>query len=76
MGSKELESKKSDTEVKDISSEKKPECTEPGKKSKNFMKPDTFDGSSSWTDYKSNFDMCTELNGWTHDRKVYILVLV
>ena len=53
----------------DISSEKKTECAESDKKSKNFMKPATFDGSSSWIDYKSHFDMCAELNGWTHDQK-------
>ena len=69
VGSKELESKIVTLKSNDISSEKKTEYTEPGKKGKNFMKPATFDGSSSWIDYKSHFDMCAELNGWTHDQK-------
>ena len=29
------------------------------------MKPATFDGSTSWLDYKTHFDMCAELNGWS-----------
>ena len=28
------------------------------------MKPATFDGSTSWLDYKTHFDMCAKLNGW------------
>ena len=66
VGSKELGSKIVTLKPTDISSEKKAECAETGK---NFMKPATFDGSSSWMDYKSHFDMCAELNGWTHDQK-------
>ena len=69
VGSKELGSKIVTLKPNDISSEKKAECAELGKKGKNFMKPATFDGSSSWIDYKSHFDMCAELNGWTHDQK-------
>ena len=26
------------------------------------MKPDKFDGSASWIDFKSNFEFCAELN--------------
>ena len=69
VDSKELESKIVTLKSNDISSEKKTECAEPGKKGKNFMKPATFDGSSSWIYYKSHFDMCAELNRWTHDQK-------
>ena len=28
------------------------------------VKPATFDGSTSWLDYKTHFDMCSELNSW------------
>ena len=28
-----------------------------------FIKPSTFDGSTSWTDFKSHFEVCSELNG-------------
>ena len=69
VGSKELESKIVTLKSNDISSEKKTEYTEPGKRAKDFMKPATFNGSSSWIDYKSHFDMCAELNGWAHDQK-------
>ena len=69
VGSKELESKIVTLKSNDISSIKKTEYAEPGKKGKNFMKPATFDGSSSWIDYKSHFDMCAELNNLTHDQK-------
>ena len=58
VGFKELESKIVTLKSNDISSKKKTEYTEPGKKGKNFMKPATFDGSNSWIDYKSYFDMC------------------
>ncbi|MCG7878901.1 MAG: retropepsin-like aspartic protease, partial [Candidatus Thiodiazotropha endolucinida] len=33
------------------------------------VKPATFDGSSSWLDYKTHFDMCAELNGWNAKQK-------
>ena len=29
------------------------------------MKPATFDGCTLWLDYKTPFDMCAELNGWS-----------
>ena len=45
--------------------EKKKETVEPGKKSGFITKPATFDGSTSWIDYRSHFDMCSELNNWT-----------
>ena len=27
------------------------------------IKPATYDGTSSWVDYKAHFDVCAELNG-------------
>ena len=32
-----------------------------------FIKPATFDGSTgtSWSDFKSHFEVCAELNGWS-----------
>ena len=39
------------------------------------MKPATFDGSTSWLDYKTHFDMCVELNGWSIVQKgLYLAV--
>ncbi|MEW8548378.1 MAG: hypothetical protein AB2693_33155, partial [Candidatus Thiodiazotropha sp.] len=45
------------------------EKNELGSKSRFIMKPATFDGSTSWIDYRSHFDMCAELNGWTNQQK-------
>ena len=33
------------------------------------VKPATFDGSTSWLDYKSHFDMCSELDSWNNKQK-------
>ena len=33
------------------------------------VKPAIFDGSSSWLDYKTLFDMCAELNSWNAKQK-------
>ena len=33
------------------------------------VKPATFDGSTSWLDYKTHFDMCCELNSWNDQQK-------
>ena len=33
------------------------------------MKPVTVDGTSSWIDYKSHFDMCGDINGWSYEQK-------
>ena len=49
--------------------EKKKETVEPSKKSGFITKPATFDGSTSWIDYRSHFDMCSELNNWTVQQK-------
>ena len=46
-------------------SDKKKETVDPSKKSGFITKPATFDGSTSWIDYRSHFDMCSELNNWT-----------
>ena len=51
------------------STEKKKETVEPSKKSGFITKPATFDGSTSWIDYRSHFDMCSELNNWTVKQK-------
>ena len=50
-------------------SDKKKETVEPSKKSGFITKPATFDGSTSWIDYRSHFDMCSELNNWTVKQK-------
>jgi hypothetical protein len=40
-----------------------------------FIKPSTFDGSTSWTDFKSHFEVCSELNGWSQNEKgMYLAV--
>jgi hypothetical protein len=33
------------------------------------VKPDKFDGTAAWLDFKSHFDVCTELNGWPNSEK-------
>ena len=33
------------------------------------IKPATFDGKSSWIDFRSHFDICAELNGWSEKEK-------
>ena len=39
------------------------------------MKPATYDGSSSWLDYKAHFEVCAELNGWSNKEKgMYLAV--
>ena len=51
------------------STEKRTETAEPNKKSSFKTKPATYDGSTSWIDYRSHFDMCAELNNWTIQQK-------
>jgi hypothetical protein len=35
------------------------------KRKVDMVKPDKFDGSTSWVNFKSDFEICAELNGWT-----------
>ncbi|VDI55856.1 Hypothetical predicted protein [Mytilus galloprovincialis] len=44
-------------------------------KSKNIIKPATFDGKGSLIDYKSHFDACSNINGWTDVEKVLYLAI-
>ena len=39
------------------------------------VEPATFDGFSSWLDYKTHFDMCAELNRWNAKWKGLYLVV-
>jgi hypothetical protein len=40
-----------------------------------IVKPDKFDGSTSWVNFKSHFEICAELNGWTLTEKgMYLAV--
>jgi hypothetical protein len=34
-------------------------------KTKNIVKPATYDGKGPWLDYKSHFDACSEINHWS-----------
>ncbi|CAG2193408.1 unnamed protein product [Mytilus edulis] len=44
-------------------------------KSKNIIKPATFDGQGSLIDYKSHFYACSRINGWTESEKgLYLAV--
>ena len=39
------------------------------------MKAVTYDGSSSWLDYKAHFETCAEINNWTNTEKgIYLAV--
>jgi hypothetical protein len=39
------------------------------------VKADKFDYSTSWSDFKSHFDIYAELNGWTSAEKVMYLAV-
>ena len=42
---------------------------------RNFVKCSTFDGTSSWSDFKSHFEVCAELNGWSvHEKGMHLAV--
>jgi hypothetical protein len=38
-------------------------------KTKNIVKPATYDGKGPWLDYKSHFDACSEINHWSDKEK-------
>ena len=39
------------------------------------IKPATYDGSSSWLDYKAHFEVCAKLNEWSyHEKSKYLAV--
>ena len=44
-------------------------------KRKTDVKPATFDGSSSWKDYKSHFDACAKINTWSIEEKGLFLAV-
>jgi hypothetical protein len=39
------------------------------RKTKNIVKPATYDGKGPWLDYKSHFDACSEINHWSDKEK-------
>ena len=39
------------------------------------VKPATYDGSSSWLDYKCYFEACANVNGWNQEKKGLFLAL-
>lgn len=39
------------------------------------IKPATYDGSSSWLDYKCHFESCVNVNGWSEEKKGLFLAL-
>lgn len=43
--------------------------------SKLTVKPATYDGSSSWLDYKCHFEACASVNGWNEEKKGLFLAL-
>ena len=55
--------------LKEENTGQKKETVEPSKKSGFITKPATFDGSTSWIDYRTHFDMCAEINNWTIQQK-------
>ena len=59
--------------LKEENTGQKKETVEPSKKSGFITKPATFDGSTSWIDYRTHFDMCAEINNWTiHQKGLYL----
>ena len=47
----------------------------PDRESKIAIKPATYDGSSSWLDYKCHFEACANVNGWDEVKKGLFLAL-
>ena len=45
------------------------------KEQKLTVKPATYDGSSSWLDYKCHFEACANVNGWNEEKKGLFLAL-
>ena len=45
------------------------------KDNKVAVKPATYDGSSSWLDYKCHFEACASVNGWNEETKGLFLAL-
>ena len=44
---------------------------------KTIVKPATYDGKTSWIDFKSHFEICAQLNDWTKDEKgLHLAVLL
>ena len=44
---------------------------------KTIVKPATYDGKTSWIDFKSHFEICAQLNDWTEDEKgLHLAVLL
>ena len=53
----------------------RPDADTPSKERTAIMRPATYDGSGSWSDYKAHFDACSELNRWTEKEKgLYLAV--
>ena len=45
------------------------------RKSNNFVKPATYDGTGPWVDYLTHFKACAEINRWSHKEKgLYLAV--
>ena len=45
------------------------ETSRKGMNKKAIIKPATYDGSSSWLDYKCHFEACESVNGWNEETK-------
>ena len=44
---------------------------------KTIVKPATYDGKTSWIDFKSHFEICAQLNDWIEDEKgLHLAVLL
>ena len=55
--------------------EERPDYGVAFKKPSNYIRPATYDGLGSWLDYKSHFEACAALNGWSNREKgLYLAV--
>ena len=44
---------------------------------KTIVKPATYDGKTSWIDFKSHIEICAQLNDWTEDEEgLHLAVLL
>ncbi|KAH3782799.1 hypothetical protein DPMN_160719 [Dreissena polymorpha] len=52
-----------------VTKRRRPQAETPSKEHTAIMRPATYDGSGSWSDYKAHFDACSELKRWTEREK-------
>ena len=63
--------------INDIQQGRLNSTTGPGSldQKRHSIKPATFDGSTSWSDFRAHFEVCAELNCWSaREKGMYLAV--